>query len=91
MDSKAGGKKVAAGVICGVGFDPSTLRQAQDWACSGLPSVVGFVFFGRTGRDIGVNPRGIRGCGGFGGSEIGFVLHKRCRMVDCVGKIGKRG
>ena len=49
----------------------------------------GFVFSGVAELYIDVNLCGIRGCVGFGFLGIGFVLHKRCRMVDWLGKIGK--
>ena len=66
-------------------FDGAQGRQAQDRLRgeklglflrlgSGLPSVVGFVFWSWVGRNIGITLWGIRGCIDFGLDRIGFVL-----------------
>jgi hypothetical protein len=44
--------------------------------------LIGFVFWGGAGRNIGVTLWGKKGCVGFGVAEIGFVLHKTGRFVE---------
>jgi len=44
--------------------------------------LIGFVFSSVAGRNNGVNLCDIRGCGGFGVVEIGFVLRKKGRFVE---------
>ena len=60
--------------------------STQDRVRSGLRrdklGLIGFVFSGGAGRNIGVNPCGIRGCVGFGLEGIGFVLHKKGGFVE---------
>jgi len=43
----------------------------------GRLGLFGFVFSGGGERNIDATSCGIRGCGGFGVLEIGFVLHKK--------------
>jgi len=44
--------------------------------------LIGFVFWGGAGWNIGVNRCGIIGCGDFVVWEIGFVLQKTGRFVE---------